>query len=140
MQDDLVVIVNADSDPSLSEEFIVRQSLTISGQASGEANGLPTIFRQSGGITCDSRQGCTGLTLQSVNLVCTHNLPTKSGPLKVSGPNTVLHLINSNISKCASMQDGGSVVVSDGAELKMSDSSIEFSSSQAWHISFLMSI
>lgn len=98
-------------------------------QILGEANS--TIVRgASGRIVCDSTKGCTGITLQSVNLVCNHSVPALMGPMQCSGEGSHLRIKDSRISGCMSRQDGGSLRLMDNAVLQIESSLIQHSASQ----------
>lgn len=94
-----------------------------------------TIHRHSESIVCHADDGCTQITVINATLKCSKNTRTSTGPLQISGTGAVLRIVSSTFSDCVSLDDGGSIRAWDGANVTISESSFENSSSQVLSMS-----
>lgn len=95
-------------------------SHTMHGQYGSRMN------RQSLGlISCPSTLGCSHITLQGVEFICSvEEQVALEAPLQVSGSGAKLIIWHSNISGCSSAAAGGSMRVYVGASLTVTASNI----------------
>ena len=81
------------------------------------------------GILCDSTRGCTGVHFKNLVLHCAEKASVL-GPLQISGAGAFLQIESSTISRCSSIEDGGSARVYNGATVKIYESTFQRSSSK----------
>jgi hypothetical protein len=107
---------------SLCSQPYLPCSLTITGGG--------TIQRSAGSsMTCQASLGCSVVTLLNVTLACDKNDVSSTRPLQISGAGTLLRMLNVTMTDCVTIGDGGSIRAMSGANVTISDSIIQHSSS-----------
>ena len=89
-----------------------------------------TIHRQHEKILCLAQDGCLSVNLRNTTFQCKRGARALSGPLQVGGLGATLNIVDSTISDCASIEDGGSARAYTGARVAITRSVIQRSSSQ----------
>ncbi|EKX54284.1 hypothetical protein GUITHDRAFT_99762 [Guillardia theta CCMP2712] len=79
----------------------------------GKASSL--LLLDNANVMCDGRQGCTGIQVNGVDLICSSSRDTSVAPLRLVGLEAHLDLNNSAVVGCSSNDDGGSIQVYGGA-------------------------
>ena len=89
-----------------------------------------TIPRQHERILCRAEDGCTSITVRNATVQCQKDARALSGPFEVGGSGVILWIVDSSLSDCGSIQDGGSILAYNGASVVINGSLIQRSSSQ----------
>ena len=89
--------------------------LHLRASASPPAQPAALILVDDAHLFCDARAGCTGITLEGVNLMCTGSRKGTDAALRMVGVGAHLELTRSLIEGCSNQDDGGSIQLYGGS-------------------------